>query len=181
MWRIGRNGSPASWLLPTLILTSNRIGKEPMTRFHGRDLRKGRWSEPGRLYLVTAVTAGRTPLFSDVGIGRLLVLELKHAAECQFATSLAWVVMPDHLHWLISPESECLSRIIQRVKSRSAIAINRALNTSGPVWQRGFHDRAVRNDEDIRAIARYVVANPLRAGLVDRIGNYPLWDANWLM
>jgi hypothetical protein len=29
-------------------------------------------------------------------------------------------------------------------------------------------------------MARYIIANPLRAGLVDRIGDYPLWDAMWL-
>lgn len=48
------------------------------------------------------------------------------------------------------------------------------------VWQRGFHDRALRQEEDLIATARYVVANPLRAGLVDRIGDYPWWDAVWL-
>ena len=45
---------------------------------------------------------------------------------------------------------------------------------------RGLHDHAVRSDEDFRALARYVVANPLRAGLVSQIGDYPLWDAAWL-
>jgi hypothetical protein len=38
----------------------------------------------------------------------------------------------------------------------------------------------LRQDEDVARVARYVVANPLRAGLVKRIGDYPLWDAAWL-
>ena len=42
------------------------------------------------------------------------------------------------------------------------------------------HDRALRRDEDLLAVARYIVANPLRAGLVRRVGDYPLWDAVWL-
>ena len=42
------------------------------------------------------------------------------------------------------------------------------------------HDRAVRHDHDLRALARYVIGNPLRAGLCDRIGDYPFWDAAWL-
>ncbi|MFB6261862.1 MAG: transposase, partial [Thiohalorhabdaceae bacterium] len=59
--------------------------------------------------------------------------------------------------------------------------INAQRNLPGsPVWQPGFHDRAIRREEDLEAVARYVVANPLRAGLVDRIADYPHWDAAWL-
>ena len=47
--------------------------------------------------------------------------------------------------------------------------------------QRGFHDRAIRKQDDLVAVARYIVANPLRAGIVDSIRNYPLWDAKWLV
>jgi REP element-mobilizing transposase RayT len=68
-----------------------------------------------------------------------------------------------------------------RAKGSSARQINSLLGRSGaPVWQRGFHDHALRGDEDVRAIARYIVANPLRAGLVRAIGDYPWWDAEWL-
>ena len=69
---------------------------------------------------------------------------------------------------------------MQRIKGRSAISINRVFGNQGQLWQKGFHDRAIRKEEDLQAIARYVVANPLRAGLVNKIGDYPLWDAIWL-
>jgi REP element-mobilizing transposase RayT len=69
---------------------------------------------------------------------------------------------------------------MQRIKGHSAISINRVFANQGQLWQKGFHDRAIRKEEDLQAIARYVVANPLRAGLVDKIGDYPLWDAIWL-
>ena len=48
------------------------------------------------------------------------------------------------------------------------------------MWQEGFHDRALRQEADLRKAARYVVANPLRAGLVTDLGDYPLWDAVWV-
>jgi hypothetical protein len=48
------------------------------------------------------------------------------------------------------------------------------------VWQKGFYDRALRSDEDVAAVARYIVANPLRAGLVDSVREYPFWDAIWV-
>jgi REP element-mobilizing transposase RayT len=49
-----------------------------------------------------------------------------------------------------------------------------------PVWQNGFHDHALRQEEDLAEVARYIVANPLRAGLVERLGDYPHWHAIWL-
>jgi putative transposase len=56
----------------------------------------------------------------------------------------------------------------------------RAGCTPHRLWQKGYHDRAIRREEDLLAVARYIVANPLRAGLVKRVGDYPLWDAVWL-
>ena len=69
---------------------------------------------------------------------------------------------------------------MQRVKSRSAIAVNRATLGESALWQRGYHDHALRKDEDIKDVARYIVANPVRAGLVARVGDYSLWDTVWL-
>ena len=67
-----------------------------------------------------------------------------------------------------------------RVKSKSALAVNRHLKSKGPVWQKGYHDHALRREEDIENVARYIVANPLRANLVRHLGDYPFWDAIWL-
>ena len=89
--------------------------------------------------------------------------------------------MPDHLHWLIQlNEDKTLSNIVKTLKARSALRVNRHLVQAGSLWQRGYYDRAVRKDEDIRQIARYIVANPLRAGLVRDIGDYPHWDCIWM-
>ena len=68
---------------------------------HAHRLRTGRYPEPGRIYLLTTVVQDRKPLFSDWRLGRLLVQELRRAENEHQVVSLAWVVMPDHLHWLI--------------------------------------------------------------------------------
>ncbi|WP_448695659.1 REP-associated tyrosine transposase [Pseudomonas moraviensis] len=143
-------------------------------------LRRGRCSEPGRAYLITVVVYQRRPLFTDWRIGRLLVAELKRAQDQQWVKSIAWVVMPDHFHWLVQLENASLERLMQTVKSRSTLTINRALNRTGAFWQTGYHDRAIRDNEDLRPYARYIIANPLRAGLVKKVADYPLWDACWL-
>jgi REP element-mobilizing transposase RayT len=67
------------------------------------------------------------------------------------------------------------------MKQISSREINRLRNKRGQnVWQHGFHDHVLREEEDIANIARYIVANPLRAGLVNKVGDYPFWDAVWL-
>lgn len=90
--------------------------------------------------------------------------------------------MPDHSHWLLQlGEAVDLPQVMNVAKGRSAVAVNRLLGRAGSVWQRGYHDHALRREEDMLAIARYVIANPLRAKLVEHVGEYPLWDAAWIL
>ncbi|MGZ8153589.1 MAG: transposase [Methylovulum sp.] len=77
-------------------------------------------------------------------------------------------------------ENQSLSQIVRLLKGRSAHIINHHLQRQGSIWDRAFHDHALRKDEEIKNIARYIVANPLRAKLVEKLDDYPLWDAVWL-
>lgn len=145
------------------------------------DLLKGRVSIPDHAYHITTCTEGRRPLFQDFHNGRLLVTEMRQLNDAKLVTSIAWVIMPDHLHWLFQLDDQLnLSDLVKKLKARSSLAINSHIGRQGSVWQRGFHDHAIRRDEDLRAVARYIIANPLRAGIVKHIGDYPLWDAIWL-
>ncbi|CAI8923755.1 Transposase IS200 like protein [compost metagenome] len=147
---------------------------------HANRLRAGRYSQSGQIYLLTAVTRNREPLFTNWLTGRLLVRQFQQAQTDDQADSLAWVVMPDHFHWLVELKNGTLPALMLATKSRSARAINTHLGRTGCLWQKGFHDRAIRYEEDLLAVARYVIANPIRAGLVRRVHDYPLWDAKWL-
>ena len=149
---------------------------------HGqsRRLRTGRYSQAGQIYLISAVTHERRPLFSDWPVGRLLVDQFRQAQADYQADSLAWVVMPDHFHWLMELKHADLATVVLAVKSRAARSVNTYLGRSGQVWQRSFHDRAIRYEEDLQSVARYIIANPIRAGLVRRVHDYPLWDAVWV-
>ena len=144
-------------------------------------LRRGRVSIPGCIYLITATTKQRRPLFLDSDLGNLASASIAAASHWPDARLLAWVLMPDHLHMLIElGAKESLALVVQRIKSVSAAAVNRHPGREGPLWQRAFHDHALREDEDVLVAARYVVANPIRAGLVADIRDYPYWDAIWL-
>jgi len=147
---------------------------------HATSLRRGRCSEHGRIYLVTTVIEGRRPVLADFRTARLLVDEMRQVVKDGLADNLAWAVMPDHLHWLLALGDVSLANLMKRLKARSALRINHHLGLSGQLWQRGYHDRAARREDDLRAMARYIIANPIRAGIVERAGDYPLWDAVWL-
>jgi putative transposase len=151
-----------------------------MQRFKGSGLHKGRWNEINQIYLLTLVTEQCRSVFTDWPRGRLLVEQLKACDEAQLSHSLAWVIMPDRLHWLLQLKSHTLGHIVCRVKSRSSLAINRQEGAKGRLWQKGYRDRAMRRDDNLQAIARYLIRNPQRAGLSRGAGDYPLWDAAWL-
>jgi len=142
---------------------------------HSHRLRVGRHSEARRIYLVTAITKHRRPLFHSLSAARCLIRVMHKEHYLGRADTLAFVVMPDHFHWLLELTGTAeLSRVMQAVKSVVAHHLG------GTVWQDGFHDHALRHEENLLKAARYVVANPLRAGLVTRLGDYPHWDAIWL-
>lgn len=96
-------------------------------------------------------------------------------------TLLAWVLMPDHAHWLLQlDQSQTLSQAVNHLKTSSARAANRQRSCTGPLWARAFHDRALRREDDLQAAARYVITNPIRAGLVCSVGDYPFWNCVYL-
>jgi REP element-mobilizing transposase RayT len=89
--------------------------------------------------------------------------------------------MPDHWHGLIVlGKGDSLATLVGRFKAATARSVDRNRRINGWLWARGFHDRALRSDEDVRTAARYLIANPVRAGLAERVGDYPYWNAAWL-
>jgi len=144
------------------------------------NLTKGRVSEVGRAYSITMVTESREPHFNDFYLARLLIKKMYQVEQSGDIESLSWVLMPEHLHWLFVLKTSDLSEVMHQFKGSSSHTINKLINQQGAFWQRGFYDHAIRNDEDLKKISRYIVANPLRAGLVESISDYPHWDAKWL-
>jgi len=96
------------------------------------------------------------------------------------ADLLAWVLMPDHWHGVVALRQAELSDVVGKLKGRSARLLRRELAVPDRIWGRGFHDRALRKEDDLVAMARYVVLNPVRAGLVGSVREYPFWDAAWV-
>ena len=144
-------------------------------------LRRGRVSLTGQLYLLTTTTLQRQPLFADFPLACTAARTFNDPRLLGDAQLLACVLMPDHVHWLVSL-GECFSleELVLRLKSASARRVNAVRQTQGALWAPAYHDHALRAEEDVHAVARYIVANPVRAGLVRRVGDYPFWNAVWL-
>ncbi len=145
-----------------------------------RALRKGRASLPGQVYLLTTTTASRRPLFAGWDLASRTCSVLAAPATWDDARLLCWVLMPDHWHGLLQlgPRTSPPAAM-NRFKALTTKTLRRC-GVEGTVWARAFHDHALRREEDLRDVARYLVLNPVRAGLVRRVGDYPFWDACWL-
>ena len=137
-------------------------------------------------YFITTCTAFRRPLFTTqplvTGVTNQL---LQTSALLEFAV-LAYCLMPDHLHALVEAQSERadLTALIKRFKQMTGFAHRQ--QTGQPLWQPGYHERILRDDESTEAVVRYILENPVRAGLSRTLGEYPfagsgVYDLNGLM
>ena len=81
--------------------------------------------------------------------------------------------MPDHLHLFAfgAGERSCLPVFAQRAKQLSGFHGQRVCGRR--VWQSGYFERVLRESEDTRTVTRYILANPVRAGLVVDPAAYP--------
>jgi REP element-mobilizing transposase RayT len=93
------------------------------------------------------------------------------------------VVMPDHVHMIFTPlvnqqarEIYSLAEIMDAIKGASAHKVNKLLGRRGGVWQTESFDHVVRSSENLNAKIAYVLQNPVRAGLVNELAEYPwMW------
>jgi len=143
--------------------------------------RLARRSAAGRTYFLTVPTLYRRPVFRDDEAARAVCRIHTATWPWRDASVEAWVLMPDHWHGLVTlGERDTLSTLVGRFKAITSRAVEERHLVNGWLWGRGFSDRLLPAGEDTRQAARYLVANPLRAGLVARLGDYPYWNAAWL-
>jgi putative transposase len=95
---------------------------------------------------------------------------------------IAWCIMPNHVHVLIRlAEGQSLADTVRSWKGASSIEINRILQQKGPLWQRDYYDRYVRDLEHLHDCIAYIRNNPVKAGWCDKPEDWPYSSAgvNW--
>ncbi|MFC5457276.1 transposase [Prosthecobacter fluviatilis] len=89
----------------------------------------------------------------------------------------SWVIMPNHVHVLLSlAEGEHLGKIVSSWKSYTAKQMNDLLGLAGAFWQEDYFDRMVRDDDHFVRCVRYIRRNPLKARL--QLGAYAMWESD---
>lgn len=131
---------------------------------------------PGGLYHVTARGNGRQTLFlDDVDYARFLdvlqVVVARYRLLCH-----AYCLMPNHYHLMMETPEANLSRAMQQLNGVFAQHFNRRHQRPGHVLQGRFHAQVIDRDAHLREVCRYIVLNPVRAGLVGEPREWP-WSS----
>jgi putative transposase len=128
--------------------------------------------EPGT-YFATSGTFNRRRLFQVAANADLFLETLQQYRHAGHYKLHAFVVMPDHIHLLLSPRGLALERVMAFIKG----GFSHRLGSKLPVWQRGYTDRRVRDGDEFQMRRQYIHDNPVRAKLVELPGLYPYSSA----
>jgi putative transposase len=123
---------------------------------------------------VTTSVFGGWPAFAreEAVTGCLSVL--RACCEKRGVELYAYCFMPDHVHLLLlGIDRADVIAFVRDFKQRSGFACNRLFRRRGVFWQKSYYDHVLRGDEEIESVAKYIWGNPVRAGLVDEVRNYP--------
>jgi putative transposase len=127
-------------------------------------------------YMVTSETWGRRDLFKREPWARVMIDTLYHyrGSACLLHE---FVLMPDHFHILITPVGP-LERAVQFIKGGFSYRAKKELGSNMEVWQKGFSDHRIRDEEDYERHVQYIYFNPVRKHLCERPEDYPYSSAH---
>ena len=129
-----------------------------------------------RTFFITTVTWRRLPIFRVEGRARLLIEVLLGYRDQGKYLLHEFVVMPDHIHVLLTPAVEIsLERAVQFIKGGYSYRLRKLERIQ--VWQESFTNHRIRDAEDHERHCEYVRMNPVRAGLVREAAAYPFSSA----
>lgn len=128
-------------------------------------------------YFLTFCTWERARHFTDSRHVAIVSEQFQCASGEESFAVVAYCFMPDHVHLLVAGESDDadLKRFSKLAKQYSGFYFRRS--TGLALWQRSGFERSLRSEETTAAVVRWVVANPVRAGLVKAPTEYPFWGS----
>lgn len=125
-----------------------------------------------QVYFLTINPAERSAVFVDKTLVDDHLSVLRQAADIYGFDVLAFCFMPDHLHLLAAGKSEAADLIafVKKYKQTTGFAYKR--QTGRTLWQKSFYDHVLRKEETIADCVKYILANPVRKGLVGNLRDY---------
>ncbi len=134
--------------------------------------REARKLSGSNIYHVMLRGINRQDVFEDDSDRRHFMFVLKECKEISGFRLHAFVLMSNHIHVLIEPADEPLDTVIRRIGIRYAVWYNRKYQRAGHLFQDRFRSENVGNDEYYKTVLRYILQNPMKAGLESRPGSY---------
>jgi putative transposase len=141
----------------------------------GRPLR-GKTSES--TYFITAGAYQKQHLLQSVRSALLLIDVLLHYQNHYNYLLHEFVVMPHHVHLLLTPTGITVERAVGLIKGGFSFRRTKELNLKGETWQTSFHDWRVRDFEGYERYRAYIHQNPVKAGLSKTAAEFPYFSAN---
>jgi REP-associated tyrosine transposase len=134
---------------------------------------------PGTSYFVTTKCWQSCTVFQVRQNAEILIEVLFHYRDRNSYLLHEFVVMPDHLHLMLTPSpTTSLEKAVQFIKGGSSYQIRKARNQKMEIWQVGFHDWTIRDSNDWRVKVEYIQNNPVRAKLVQKPEDWPYSSAS---
>jgi putative transposase len=131
------------------------------------------------VYFVTTDTWQKHPLFINTDLANIVIEQILGCRDRGFYKLHAFVLMPDHLHILLTPgDTSTVEKAMQMIKGGSAHKMGLERPQKFPVWHAGFHDRWMRDAEEYWGSKQYIEQNPIKAKLVERPEDYPFASAS---
>jgi putative transposase len=129
-------------------------------------------------YSLTFCAAHKREAFTNPTIVTELVQHLMRTCDEQWFELIAYCFMPDHLHLLVqgAHQDSHLPTFCRLVRQRMAHAY--AGQAGARLWQPGYFERVLREEEQTDQCANYILSNPIRAGLALSI-EYPFSGGTW--
>jgi putative transposase len=139
-----------------------------------RNTSNGNTPTTARIYFVTTkASMGRRLLQSERNAMLLIDVLRSNVAQGKFQLN-DFVVMPDHLHLLVTLPSEMtIERAMQLIKGGYSYRLKKEFGYTGEVWQRGFSDVRICDEESYLRHRAYIAQNPVKARLVKSAEEWP--------
>jgi len=134
--------------------------------------RTARKASLSNIYHVMMRGVNRQAIFENDGDRLHFMSVLKECKEISGFRLHAFCLMPNHLHFLIEPAGEPLDLVFRRIGIRYAVWYNRKHQRAGHLFQDRFRSENVENDLYYMTVLRYILQNPMKAGLEPRLGTY---------
>lgn len=131
-------------------------------------------ARPARTFFVTAKTSmGRAPLQSERNAALFIDVLRSYAKARKFRVH-DFVVMPDHVHLLITVGGDmAIGKAVQFIKGGFSYRLKKEFGYAGEVWQSGFSEGRVDDRASFLQHRNYIAQNPVKRGLVDSAEEFP--------